>query len=85
MSRKEHASETPATQLLKRRAVVYTEHLYEYVDKGGTAESAERQLAADELGVTHNVVGAEVRHVVGLRLRRAAPSSRSSPRLASLC
>ena len=51
MSRKEHASETPATQLLKRRAVIYSEHLYDYVDNGGTAESS-RQLGVDE----HHVV-----------------------------
>ena len=51
MSRKEHACETPATQLLKRRAVIYSEHLYDYVENGGTAESA-RQLGVDE----HHVV-----------------------------
>ncbi|MDO9314034.1 MAG: Cys-tRNA(Pro) deacylase [Burkholderiaceae bacterium] len=51
MSRKDHASETPATQLLKRRAVIYSEHLYDYVENGGTAESA-RQLGVDE----HHVV-----------------------------
>lgn len=55
MSRKEHASETPATQLLKRRAVVYTEHLYDYVDNGGTAESA-RQLGVDEHHVVKTLV-----------------------------
>ncbi len=51
MSRKEHASETPATQLLKRRAVIYSEHLYDCVENGGTAESS-RQLGVDE----HHVV-----------------------------
>ena len=51
MTRKDHASETPATQLLKRRAVIYSEHLYDYVENGGTAESA-RQLGVDE----HHVV-----------------------------
>lgn len=55
MSRKEHASETPATQLLKRKAVVYTEHLYDYVDNGGTAESA-RQLGVDEHHVVKTLV-----------------------------
>lgn len=55
MSRKEHASETPATQLLKRRAVVYTEHLYDYVENGGTAESA-RQLGVDEHHVVKTLV-----------------------------
>lgn len=31
MAKKEHVSETPATQLLKARQVAYTEHPYEYV------------------------------------------------------
>jgi Cys-tRNA(Pro) deacylase len=55
MSRKDHASETPATQLLKRRAVVYSEHLYEYVENGGTAESS-RQLGVDEHTVVKTLV-----------------------------
>lgn len=55
MSRKEHVSETPATQLLKRKAVVYTEHLYDYVDNGGTAESS-RQLGVDEHHVVKTLV-----------------------------
>lgn len=55
MSRQQHASETPATQLLKRKAVVYTEHLYDYVDNGGTAESS-RQLGVDEHHVVKTLV-----------------------------
>jgi Cys-tRNA(Pro) deacylase len=55
MSRKDHASETPATQLLKRRAVVYSEHLYEYIENGGTAESS-RQLGVDEHSVVKTLV-----------------------------
>ena len=34
-------SETPATQFLKKAGVAFTEHFYEYVEKGGTAVSAE--------------------------------------------
>ena len=34
-------SETPATQFLKKSGVAFTEHFYEYVEKGGTATSAE--------------------------------------------
>jgi hypothetical protein len=34
-----HVSETPATQWLKAHGVSYTEHVYDYVDHGGTAES----------------------------------------------
>ncbi len=55
MSRQQHVSETPATQLLKRKAVVYTEHLYDYVDNGGTAESS-RQLGVDEHHVVKTLV-----------------------------
>jgi len=51
MSKTRHVSETPATQLLKQRKVPYTEHSYDYVDHGGTGESA-RQLGVPE----HNVV-----------------------------
>ncbi len=55
MSRKDHASETPATQMLKRAGVFYTEHLYDYVDHGGTTESA-KQLGVDEHAVIKTLV-----------------------------
>lgn len=55
MSRKDHASETPATQMLKRAGVSYTEHLYDYVDHGGTTESA-KQLGVDEHAVIKTLV-----------------------------
>ena len=49
--RDKHVSETPATQALKRAGIAFTEHPYDYVDRGGTAESA-RQLGVAE----HEVV-----------------------------
>ena len=55
MARKDHASETPATQWLKRQGARYTEHFYDYVDHGGTAESA-RQLGVDEHSVVKTLV-----------------------------
>ena len=55
MARRDHASETPATALLKRAGLAYTEHLYEYVEHGGTAESA-RQLGVDEHSVVKTLV-----------------------------
>ncbi len=55
MTRSKHVSETPATQLLRKKAVAFTEHPYEYVDHGGTAESA-RQLAVDEHSVIKTLV-----------------------------
>ena len=50
-----HVSETPATALLRRAGVAFTEHAYDYVDKGGTAESA-RQLGVPEHEVVKTLV-----------------------------
>ena len=56
MARKDrHVSETPATQWLKAKGVPYTEHPYDYVDHGGTAESA-RQLGWEEHAVVKTLV-----------------------------
>jgi Cys-tRNA(Pro) deacylase len=56
MAKKEkHVSETPATQMLKAAGVAYTEHPYDYVDHGGTAESA-KQLGVDEHSVVKTLV-----------------------------
>ena len=56
MARKErHVSETPATQWLRRQGVDFSEHPYDYVDHGGTAESA-RQLGVDEHAVVKTLV-----------------------------
>ncbi len=48
-------SETPATQALRRADVVFSEHVYEYLEHGGTAESA-RQLGVDEHAVVKTLV-----------------------------
>jgi len=50
-----HVSETPATQFLRRHGVVFSEHPYDYVEHGGTAESA-RQLGAPEHEVVKTLV-----------------------------
>jgi Cys-tRNA(Pro) deacylase len=50
-----HVSETPATAWLKARGVAYTEHPYDYVQHGGTAESA-RQLGVPEHAVIKTLV-----------------------------
>ena len=56
MARKDrHVSETPATAWLKAQGVAYTEHPYDYVDHGGTAESA-RQLGVPEHEVVKTLV-----------------------------
>jgi len=55
MSKSKHVSETPATQFLRKHGVAFTEHPYEYVEHGGTAESA-RQLGVDEHGVIKTLI-----------------------------
>jgi Cys-tRNA(Pro) deacylase len=50
-----HVSETPATQWLRRLGIVFTEHVYDYVEHGGTAESA-RQLGVPEHTVVKTLV-----------------------------
>lgn len=44
-------SETPATSLLKQHGVIYTEHVYDYVERGGTRVSSS-SLGVDE----HHIV-----------------------------
>ncbi|MBI5255505.1 MAG: Cys-tRNA(Pro) deacylase [Burkholderiales bacterium] len=50
-----HVSETPATQVLRGAGVAFTEHVYDYVDHGGTAESS-RQLGVPEHAVVKTLV-----------------------------
>ncbi len=55
MSKIKHVSETPATQFLRRHKVAFGEHPYDYVEHGGTEESA-RQLGVDEHRVVKTLV-----------------------------
>ena len=50
-----HVSETPATRALRSASVAFTEHVYEYLEHGGTAESA-RQLGVDEHSVVKTLI-----------------------------
>jgi Cys-tRNA(Pro) deacylase len=50
-----HVSETPATAWLKAHGITYSEHAYDYVEHGGTAESA-RQLGVAEHEVIKTLV-----------------------------
>jgi len=50
-----HVSETPATQFLRRQGVAFTEHIYDYVEHGGTAESS-KQLGVPENEVVKTLV-----------------------------
>ena len=56
MSKKSaHVSETPATQLLRQHGVAFGEHVYDYVDHGGTGESS-KQLGVPEHEVVKTLV-----------------------------
>jgi len=50
-----HVSATPATEWLRTHGIAFTEHAYDYVEHGGTAESA-RQLGVDEHAVVKTLV-----------------------------
>lgn len=50
-----HVSETPATAWLRTHGIAFSEHPYDYVEHGGTAESA-RQLGLDEHMVVKTLV-----------------------------
>ena len=55
MAKKEHISETPATQMLRKHQVAFTEHPYEYEEHGGTGVSS-RELGVDEHHVVKTLV-----------------------------
>jgi Cys-tRNA(Pro) deacylase len=55
MAHKSHAPETPATAFLRQHGVSFTEHLYDYVEHGGTGESS-RKLNVDEHHVVKTLV-----------------------------
>ncbi|MGB9513647.1 MAG: aminoacyl-tRNA deacylase [Candidatus Acidiferrum sp.] len=55
MRHKQHAPETSATTFLRQSNVNLTEHLYDYVEHGGTAESS-KQLRVPEHAVVKTLV-----------------------------
>ncbi|MDQ0141930.1 aminoacyl-tRNA deacylase [Cupriavidus necator] len=55
MSKNRHVSETPATQYLRKHGVAFGEHPYDYVEHGGTGESA-RQLGVPEHDVVKTLI-----------------------------
>jgi len=55
MAKKEHVSETPATQFLKRHKIAYSEHPYEYLEHGGALHSAS-ELGWDPFHVVKTLV-----------------------------
>jgi Cys-tRNA(Pro) deacylase len=61
MAKAPHVSETPATQWLRKRQIPFDEHAHEYVERGGTAESA-RALGVDEHAVVKTLVMEDEAH-----------------------
>jgi Cys-tRNA(Pro) deacylase len=55
MAKKEHISETQATQLLRKHQIAFSEHPYPYEEHGGTAVSA-RELGVPEHQVIKTLV-----------------------------
>ncbi len=55
MGKKASTSETPATQLLRRQGVAFTEHPYEYLEHGGAEHSAQ-VLGLDPYSVVKTLV-----------------------------
>ena len=55
MAKKEHISETPATQLLKASKVPFTELPYEYLEHSGALRSA-RVLGVDPFMVVKTLI-----------------------------
>ena len=55
MTKSDHVSETPATQLLKANQVLFTEHPYEYLAHGGAQHSA-KVLGLDPFTVVKTLV-----------------------------
>jgi Cys-tRNA(Pro) deacylase len=55
MAKKEHISETPATQFLRKNGVPFSEHPYGYEEHGGTTVSA-RELGVPEHDVVKTLV-----------------------------
>jgi Cys-tRNA(Pro) deacylase len=55
MAKKEHISETQATQMLRKHRVGFSEHPYAYEEHGGTAVSA-RELGVPEYAVVKTLV-----------------------------
>ncbi|MFT5643477.1 MAG: Cys-tRNA(Pro) deacylase [Janthinobacterium sp.] len=55
MAKKEHISETPATQMLRKNKIFFSEHPYDYEEHGGTSVSA-RALGVPEHAVVKTLV-----------------------------
>ena len=55
MAKKDHATETPVTALLRANRVAFTEHPYDYLEHGGAQHSAE-VLGLDPFAVVKTLI-----------------------------
>ena len=55
MAKKDHVSETPATQWLRKHGVTFSEHPYDYEEHGGTSVSS-RELGVEEHSVVKTLI-----------------------------
>lgn len=55
MAKPTHVSETPATQFLRKHGITFTEHVFDYVEHGGTRVSSVA-LGVDEHAVVKTLV-----------------------------
>ncbi len=55
MTARTHVAETPATAMLRKHKIAFSEHVYEYVDRGGTSVSS-LALGLDEHAVIKTLV-----------------------------
>ena len=70
IQRRQPAGDERLAQAARRgRQIMHDAKAAEALPQDAPLALRPQQLAADELGVSHDVVGAEMRHVVGLRLR----------------
>ena len=77
VQRRQPTGDERLTQAARRsRQVVHHAEAAEALPQDAPLALRPQQLAADELGVAHDVVGTEMHQVVGLRLGRAAPRQR---------
>ena len=75
MAKKEHISETQATQLLRKHQVSFEEHPYPYEEHGGTSVSA-RELGVPEHAIRISLYGMDSRKfLVGRGLQGGSAES----------
>ena len=76
MAKKQHVSETPATQLLRANKIAFTEHPYEYLEHGGALMVTQQNLETSH-DEARDLRGQQVR--VGWRERQTVAIAGKNP------